>query len=146
MTTAYERVNGLSFWRDPVNPEPLEGGITNVNYVVAHQGEKFVVRLGDDIPVHHVVRSNERAASEAAFKAGVSPEVVHAEQGVLIIRFIEGRTFSPEDVRNPHNLERIVRLIRKVHQELSQQFRGPAQIFSDRFRLTRLLTGFPPRR
>ncbi|MGI9422930.1 MAG: phosphotransferase [Hyphomicrobiaceae bacterium] len=129
MTTAYDRIKSLSFWKEPVDPKPLDGGITNVSYVVAHQREKFVVRLGDDIPVHQVMRFNERAASEAAFKVGVSPEVVHAEQGVLIIRFIEGKTFSPEDVREPHNLERIVALIRKVHDEMPKQLRGPAQVF-----------------
>ena len=129
MTTASDRVKGLPFWQEPVSPEPLDGGITNLNYLVAHRGEKFVVRLGDDIPVHHVTRSNERAASEAAFRAGVSPEVVHAEQGILIIRFIEGKTFSPEDVREPHNLQRIVPLVRTVHEQIPKHLRGPAQVF-----------------
>jgi thiamine kinase-like enzyme len=126
---ALERVRGLPIWQEPVEPEPLGGGITNLNFTVAHRGEKFVVRVGDDIPVHQVMRFNERAASEAAFWAGISPEVVHAEPGILVLRFIKGRTFAAEDVRRPENLARIVALIRRVHTDMPGAVRGPALVF-----------------
>jgi len=126
---AMERVRALPIWRQPVEPKPLGGGITNLNFTVAHGGEKFVVRVGDDIPVHQVMRFNERAASEAAFRAGLSPEVVYAEPGILVIRFIEGRTFTAEDVRNPANLSRIVPLIWRIHHEMPTHLRGPALVF-----------------
>mgnify|MGYP000947247383 CR=1 FL=1 len=129
MTTPIDRVRSLSFWRAPVTPVPLGGGITNVNFTVEHAGEKFVVRVGDDIPVHQVMRFNERAASEAAFRAGISPEVVHAEPGILVIRFIAGRTFTAADVREPGNLPRVVELIRRVHREMPLEVRGPALVF-----------------
>ena len=61
------KVAALCCWRGPVSPQPLPGGITNVNYVVEDAGEKFVVRLGGDIPVHQVMRFNELAASRAAW-------------------------------------------------------------------------------
>lgn len=124
-----ERVRGLPIWREAVDPKPLSGGITNINFTVAHAGERFFVRVGDDIPVHQVMRFNERAASEAAYRAGVSPELIHAEHGVLVFRFIDGKTFGPEDVRDPHNLERIVPLIRQVHTQMPRALRGPALIF-----------------
>ena len=79
--------------------------------------------------ISHGVSRGWRAASEAAFRAGLSPEVVHAEPGILVLRFIEGRTFAAEDVRQPANLERIVPLIRLVHTEMPRQVRGPALIF-----------------
>ena len=66
MSMAAERVRRLSFWQDPVTPEPLSGGITNTNFAVTHRGTRYFVRIGDDIPVHQVMRFNERAASEAA--------------------------------------------------------------------------------
>ena len=65
------------------------------------------MRLGGDIPVHQVMRFNELAASRAAHAAGISPEVVHAEPGILVLRFIEGKVFAEEDVRDPANLKRI---------------------------------------
>jgi len=122
-------VRALPVWNGKVNPQPLAGGITNVNFVVEDAGEKFVVRVGGDIPLHQVMRFNELAASRAAHAAGVSPEVVYAEQGALVLRFIEGKTFEPEDVRKPQNLAAIVDLIRRVHRDVPKFLRGPSLIF-----------------
>ena len=63
-------------------------------------GQQFVVRLGKDLPVHGVVRSNELTASRAAFAAGISPEVVYAEAGVVVLRYIEGLALTAELVRD----------------------------------------------
>ena len=49
------------------------------------------MRCGEDISVHHVFRDRERAASRAAFEAGLSTELVHAEPGITVLRFIEGK-------------------------------------------------------
>jgi thiamine kinase-like enzyme len=129
MSIPIERVRALPVWREAVHPEPLGGGITNLNFTVDHGGARFVVRVGDDIPVHQVMRFNERAASEAAFRAGISPEVVYAEPGILVLRFIKGKTFTAEDVRKPENLARILPLLRRVHTEMPGQVRGPALVF-----------------
>jgi thiamine kinase-like enzyme len=119
-------VRGLPFWQGKVDPQPLTGGITNVNFVVEDAGEKFVVRVGGDIPLHQVMRFNELTASRAAHAAGVSPEVVYAEPGALVLRYIEGKTFAPEDAQN---LAAIVDLIRRVHRDIPKFLRGPALIF-----------------
>jgi thiamine kinase-like enzyme len=126
---ARDKVVGLSCWRGVVDPQPLSGGITNVNFIVADGGEKFVVRIGGDIPLHQVMRFNELAASLAAHAAGISPEVTHWEPGALVLRFIEGKTFGAEDVRRSENLVRIVDLIRRVHRDLPRFLRGPALVF-----------------
>ncbi len=126
---AKDKVLGLSCWTGPVDPQPLSGGITNVNFVVEDGGERFVVRVGGDIPLHQVMRFNELAASRAAHAAGVSPEVVHWEPGALVMRFIAGKTYTPEDVRKPENLKRIVDLIRRVHRDVPKHLRGPALVF-----------------
>jgi thiamine kinase-like enzyme len=108
---------------------PLAGGITNTNFVVADRGRRFVVRIGADIPVHHVLRWHELAASRAAHAAGISPAVVHAEPGALVLEFVEGRTLGPEDVRERRNLERIVALVRRAHREIPRHLRGPSLVF-----------------
>jgi thiamine kinase-like enzyme len=92
-------------------------------------GHRYVVRVGDDILVHGVVRANELAASRAAHLAGLGPGVVHAEPGILVLDFIEGRTFKPEDIRNPINLERLVDIVRRCHRDIPQHLRGPAAMF-----------------
>ena len=99
-TTALERVMHLPIWRGPVTVAPLGGGITNVNFVVQDTDRRAVVRIGDDIPVHQIMRFNELAASRAAFAAGISPEVLHHEPGVLVLDFITGRTMTADDLRN----------------------------------------------
>ncbi len=123
------RAAGLSCWSGPVEPEPLPGGITNTNFVVRDRGERFVARIADDIPVHGVMRFNELAASRAAHAAGVSPEVVHAEPGALVLRFIEGMTYGEAEVREAHEAGRIVPLVRRLHREIPKHFQGPALVF-----------------
>lgn len=123
------RVSKLDIWFGTVDPEPLLGGITNKNFVVRDRGRRYVVRTGGDILAHGVVRANELAATRAAHAAGISPAVIHAEPGIMVIEFIEGRTFQPEDVRNPANLERLVDLIRRCHRDVALHLRGPAPMF-----------------
>jgi thiamine kinase-like enzyme len=123
------RVAALEIWFGSVDPLPLAGGITNQNFTVEDRGRRYVVRVGSDILVHGVVRANEQAASRAAHLAGLSPGVVHAEPGILVLDFVEGRTFTPEDVRNPANLERLVDMVRRCHRDIPQHLRGPAAMF-----------------
>ncbi len=122
-------VSNLNFWSGEVDPTPLGGGITNVNFMVEDNGKKFVVRVGEDIPLHHVMRFNELAASEAAFNVGISPEVVYHEPGILIIRFVEGKTFNNKDVQVQSNLERILPVIQRCHYDIPKSLRGPSVIF-----------------
>jgi thiamine kinase-like enzyme len=124
-----DRVAGLDFWSSRVEPEPLGGGITNTNFIVDDQGERFVVRMGYDIPIHGVMRFNEVAAARAAHAAGISPEIVYSADGIIIMRFIEGRTFTEEDVCEQRNLERIMPLIQACHHEIPRHFQGPALVF-----------------
>jgi thiamine kinase-like enzyme len=124
-----ERVAKLDIWFGRVDPEPLLGGITNRNFVVRDRGRKYVVRTGGDIPVHGIVRASELAAARAAEAAGISPAVVHAESGIMVMSFIEGRTFTPEDVRNAANLAPLVDLIRRCHRDVALHLRGPAPMF-----------------
>ena len=112
-----------------MEPIRLAGGITNDNFAVTDGGEKFFVRLGRDIPIHGVMRFNELAASRAAHEAGLSPEVVHAGEGALVLRFVEGVTLTDVEVRQPENLDRILEMIRRCHTEIPQHFRGPALVF-----------------
>ena len=74
-----EKIKSLSIWSKEIEIKPLEGGITNLNYLVNHGSEKLVVRLGSDIPEHLVYRSNEIIVSKAAYEIGVSPKLIHSE-------------------------------------------------------------------
>ena len=122
-----DRLAHLPCWRGQVTLTPLAGGLTNLSWVANDGGEMFVVRCGGDIPVHHVFRDRERAASRAAFAAGISPEVVHVEPGITVLRFIEGRTFEEADMRSA--LGRLVPLLKTCHREVGKHVVGPANVF-----------------
>jgi thiamine kinase-like enzyme len=119
----------LCCWSGPVDPETVTGGITNANFVVRDGGERFFVRIGDDIPVHGVWRWNELAASRAAHAAGISPAVVHAEPGAIVFRFIDGRTLVSEDLQRPDTLSRVLQLMQRCHREMPKYHAGPAVLF-----------------
>ena len=128
--TLLDQIAGLPCWTSAVEISPLAGGMTNRNYLVSdRQRERFVVRVGKDLPDHGVLRFNELAAARAAHAAGISPEVIHAGGGMLVIRYIDGTTYAPHDVRDAGNLARIVALLRRCHHDVPRYFRGPALIF-----------------
>lgn len=127
--TPEDRIHSLSLWRGPIEIAPLVGGITNRNYLVGDAGRRFVVRLGEDIPVHHISRANEVAASRAAHAAGLSPAVIHHEPGILVLDYIDAKPLSAEDVSHPSFRERVVSLVRSCHRDVARYFRGPAAIF-----------------
>ena len=121
------RIARLPCWQKGVSLAPLQGGLTNLSYVATDGTEKFVVRCGEDIAVHHVFRDRERAASRAAHAAGLSPEVVYGEPGITVLRFVEGRTFEEKDLGD--NVERIVPLLKTCHREVGRHLQGPANAF-----------------
>jgi thiamine kinase-like enzyme len=107
---------------DVTRIDALPGGITNRNYRASTPQGDFVIRLSDpDSSLLAIDRVTEHRNSLAAAYAGVGAPVVdyvHG-QGVLVVGFLEGRTWSEEDVRRPENLPRIAEACRRLH-------RGPA--------------------
>jgi thiamine kinase-like enzyme len=129
MSSASEdRVRALPCWKGKVSLARLTGGVSNISYLVTDaDGARFVARLGDDIPAHHVSRERELAASRAAHAAGFSPAVIHAEPGVMVFAFIPSRTYAEADVRA--NATSCVALLKQIHNRLGPLVRGPAGIF-----------------
>jgi thiamine kinase-like enzyme len=98
--------------------ERIEGGITNRNYRVRDALGDVVVRLSDpgsrDLAIDREV---EYVNTLAAAASGAGPEVVDYRrgEGILVVRWIEGRTFTPDDVSTPENLPRIASACRTLH-------------------------------
>ena len=127
--TAAERAAALSIWKGVVTPTPISGGTTNINLKVEDAGSSYVVRVGEDLPVHQIMRFNSRAAAKAAQAAGISPEVVHTEPGIMVMRFVEGRTCLAADIRDPERLKLILPLLKRVHRVLPRFLYGPVLAF-----------------
>ena len=128
-TDPLARALSLPIWSGIPTGVPLGGGITNLNVLVTDASRRAVVRIGDDIPVHQIMRFTELAASRAAHAAGVSPAVLYHEPGALVIDFVEGRTMAAEDLRQPDLLAEALALVRRAHGEIPRHLRGPALTF-----------------
>jgi thiamine kinase-like enzyme len=128
-TDPVARALALPIWQGRATGTPLGGGITNLNVLVTDSVRKAVVRIGDDIPVHQIMRFNELAASQAAHAAGVSPKVLYHEPGALVIDFVEGRTMTAETLRDPALLGEALALVTRTHRDIPRHLRGPALTF-----------------
>ncbi len=127
--TPLEKVQNLPIWHGAVQVSPLGGGITNVNFLAEDAQQRVVVRIGNDIPLHQILRFNELSASRAAHAAGVSPAVIYHEPGALVIGYIQGRTMTAADFADDAVLDQALALVAKAHREIPQHLRGPAMVF-----------------
>jgi thiamine kinase-like enzyme len=101
-----------------VELEPLGGGITNRNFLVEVDGERFVLRIGGkDTALLGIDRRVEYEASRVAAALGVGPDVVDfAEpEGFLVTRYIDGQPVAAEEIRRPETLRSVARTLRHVH-------------------------------
>lgn len=126
---AIVRARALPCWRSPSAPVPLEGGTTNLNLRVRDGGRDYVVRLGEDIPEHGVMRFNELAISRAAAAAGISPAVFHSEPGVLVIDYVESRPLIETDLHDRDTLAAVLDLVTRMHRDVTRELAGPALAF-----------------
>ena len=127
LAAAKARIVALPIWSGTPDVAPLHGGLSNESYDVRDAAGRYVVRFNRDFAFHHVFRDRELMVARAANAAGFGPEVVHAEPGLVVSRFIEGRTFTETDVRA--NLEQVAHLVRAFHERIPRFVSGPAFLF-----------------
>lgn len=120
-------IPNLPLWQGTPEIEPLHGGLSNESFRVTDEAGTFVVRLGDDIPPHHVFRQREIMATRAAAQAGFAPELILAEPGVMVSRFLDAKTYEEADVRAA--IPRIAAMVRRFHTEMPARISGPGFIF-----------------
>lgn len=128
-TELLDRIRSLPVWTGAITTTPLTGGITNINFLVEDSTGKYVVRVGEDLPMHQVMRFNELAAARAAHAAGISPAVVYASDGLTVLDFIDSHTLTEADVRSDSYLPRILNLVKTCHRQVPDHLRGPALVF-----------------
>jgi len=118
---------------------PLDGGITNRNFRLPVGGRDVVVRLpGKDTDRLGIDRGAERAATEAAFAAGVGPEVVAflVDPPCLVTAFIPGRPVAPEELRAPPLLGDVAAALRAIHAAAELPARFDAFAIVEAYRAT----------
>lgn len=93
-------------------------GLTNTNYAVTVDGERFVLRVsGPNAARLGIDRELEVQALLAASQAGLAPQVVHVmlPEGHLVTRYIDGRHWTLEEYRSRDNLRRLVETVKRLH-------------------------------
>lgn len=99
-----------------IEVQPLHGGITNRNYVVAVDGVDYVARIpGERTELLGIDRANEAEAAERAAALGIGPPVLGELPGVgtLITELVDGHHLDPDEFAA--RLPDVVELLRSFH-------------------------------
>jgi thiamine kinase-like enzyme len=93
-------------------------GLVNETYRVLRDGRAYALRVtatsSDDLGLD---RAWEARVLERAAAADLAPALEYCDphQGILIARWVEGRLWTPADVRQPSNIARMAELMRRIH-------------------------------
>jgi hypothetical protein len=96
----------------------LSGGLTNRNYKVTTPDGTFVARIsagGSELLAIDRDCEYRNSVTAAAAGAGAPVAEYRPQDRLLVIGYIEGRTFGADDVTEPANLPRIAAACRRLH-------------------------------
>jgi thiamine kinase len=96
----------------------LTGGLSNQAWRVEHGGQAWLARLGyADAERLGVNRHSECALTAVVAAAGFAPDVLACDPptGLLVTRYIDGRTWQASDATEPRNLARVGSLLARLH-------------------------------
>lgn len=93
-------------------------GLTNTNYRVEVNSERFVLRVSGQNTQHlGINRQHEFTALTNAAALGLAPEVFAflLPEGHLVTRWIDGRHWEPGEYRTPENIYLLTETVKRVH-------------------------------
>jgi thiamine kinase-like enzyme len=122
-----DRIAALPCWNGALEISVLKGGLSNESFLVADTTGRHVVRFGTDYPFHQVSRTRELMTARAAHEAGFAPKVEYAEPGIMVLTFLDAKTFSAGDVAAER--ERVALLLRRFHNEMPRHVSGAGFMF-----------------
>lgn len=99
--------------------EELSGGLTNNNYTVRNNGEKYVLRIPGAGSELMIDRDLELSSSREAASVGVSPAVICSvkPENAMVLSFVEGEVMHPETVAgNDSYIEKIAGALGRLHE------------------------------
>src|SRR6202140_844150 len=119
LSRAEEAVGLVSLWRGKdLKVSALSGGLTNENYLVEVNGERYVMRLpGTSTELLAIDRVNEVANARAAASTGIGPQVLEhiSRLNIMVLEFIEGPTMSAAALQSAPMARRMADSFKRLH-------------------------------
>ena len=116
---ADEAAAHVSLWSGrEVRISALSGGLTNENYLVEVEGNRYVMRLpGQSTELLSIDRENEVYNTKAAATTGIGPQVVEHVAGldVMVLEFIPGPTMSAKSLQAVEMPARMAQSFHRLH-------------------------------
>lgn len=119
----------LPCWQTSITVRPLDGGISNHNFMVTMADHTFVARINGDVPAHGVLRANDAVCNRAAAAADIAPKVYFANSTALVAAFIAGPPLASQLIPSAANLPRITALLKQTHNTAFRLLDGPVAGF-----------------
>ena len=114
-----EAVARVALWKGVATTvSPLSGGLTNENYLVESEGQRYVLRLpGQSTDLLSIDRANELFNTNAAATTGIGPRVLEHVPGLdaMVLEFIPGPTMSTATLQSRAMAGRMANSFRRLH-------------------------------
>lgn len=119
METVQKIIERVPVWQNAAQIEVARiTGLTNSNYRVTVDGERFVLRVsGQNAARLGINRAHELAALRSAAEAGLGPEVVAflPPEGHLVTRWVDGRHWNVPEYRTPAHVRLLTETVKRIH-------------------------------
>lgn len=97
--------------------ENLPGGLTNNNFKVTIDGEKYALRLAGAGTLEYLDRVAEKNNAGLMSDMKINARIIYydGKTGNQVCEYIDGKTLHIADFRNPGNIKQAARIFRKYH-------------------------------
>jgi thiamine kinase-like enzyme len=98
---------------------PLRNGLMNETYRVLRDGGAYAMRVATTNPYDlGLDRVWEARVLECAVAADLAPRLTFCDpqRGILIVRWVDGRSWTAAELRQKANISRMAELVRRIHE------------------------------
>jgi thiamine kinase-like enzyme len=114
-----QAVGRVSLWKgQDVKVSQLSGGLTNENFLVEADGQRYVMRIpGQSTELLAIDRANEVYNTKAAATTGIGPRVLEhvPDVDILVLEFISGPTMSARSLQSKEMAARMAASFHRLH-------------------------------
>lgn len=108
------------FKNKTLNIKPLEGGMTNYNYLITEKNNKYVARFAPNtLNFLGLSRKREIHNYKSASKIGIGARVIshHSKHNLLIVEYLSGEILTQELARKPEVIKELAYMFKKLHKK-----------------------------